>query len=206
VSALRKVRLGLWAAALAALGLWLWLTLDRAPIQSAGEPTTTITQKGAIGGPFTLTDDEGKPFSSTSLAGKPHVIFFGFTHCPDICPTAMMTLAGLMQEVQAPPDFKVLFVTVDPQRDTPELLKLYTDSFDPRIIGLTGTEDEIAKVAKLYRAFYRKVPTGGSYTMDHTAVIYLMDAKGELAGTLAHGEPEKTAAAKLRRLLGKPAT
>ena len=113
-----------------------------------------------IGGPFELTDQDGKRLSSESLKGKPSAIFFGFTHCPEVCPT---TLFDLTQDLEAMgPDaakLNVVFITVDPERDTPELMKTYLSSFDPRIVGLTGTEAEITAAAKEYKVYFKKVQT-----------------------------------------------
>ncbi|WP_112662421.1 SCO family protein [Microvirga flavescens] len=155
-----------------------------------------------IGGPFRLTDQNSKPFSSESLKGKPFAIFFGFTHCPDVCPTTLYDLTQDMTALGPDADkLNVVFVTVDPARDDPALMKTYLSSFDPRIIGLTGTEEEIAAVAKAYRIFYRKVPTESGYTMDHTATIFLMDSKGQFFAGANFQEPAETRLGKLKRLL-----
>ena len=197
---LRTLRLVLWAlvvVALAGAG-WLYWEASRGP-DTDRAPTGNTS---SIGGPFELTDEDGNRFSSATLAGKPFAIFFGFTQCPDVCPTTMLEMANVMREIGEPArDFKVLFVTIDPERDKPDMLKAYTDSFDARIIGLTGTAEEIAAVTRAYRAVYRKVPTEGGYTMDHTAIVYLMNARGQLTSTIAYGEPHDSAADKLKRLL-----
>jgi protein SCO1/2 len=155
-----------------------------------------------IGGPFQLTSQDGKPFSSESLKGKPFAIFFGFTHCPEVCPT---TLYDLSQDLEAmgrdAGRLNVVFVTVDPEQDTPELMKTYLSSFDPRIVGLTGTPDEIAAAAKAYKVYYRKVPTDSGYTMDHTATIFLMDGKGDFFGSSNFQEPQETRRVKLKNLV-----
>ena len=159
--------------------------------------------KVPIGGPFRLTSQEGKPFTDENLKGKPFVVFFGFTHCPEVCPTTLYDLtqdmAALGKEAE---NLQAAFITVDPTRDTPELMKTYLSSFDPRIVGLTGTEEEVAAAAKAYKIYYRKVPTEGSdYTMDHSATLFLMDSKGEFYGTSNFQEPEETRRAKLRQLV-----
>ncbi|MBL0403529.1 SCO family protein [Microvirga aerilata] len=159
--------------------------------------------KVPIGGPFRLTSQEGKPFTDENLKGKPFVVFFGFTHCPEVCPT---TLYDLTQDMAAlgkdAENLQAAFITVDPTRDTPELMKTYLSSFDPRIVGLTGTEEEVAAAAKAYKIYYRKVPTEGSdYTMDHSATLFLMDSKGEFYGTSNFQEPEETRRGKLRQLV-----
>lgn len=198
---LRIIRYGLWglAAATAAVGAWAYW---QGPLPGP-RTATTVLDRDAIGGPFELTDEDGRRLSSASLAGKPYAIFFGFTHCPDVCPTTMMEMANVMRELgDTARDFRVYFVSVDPSRDTPDLLKTYTDSFDPRIIGLTGTDAEIAATAKAFRAIYMKVPTeGDAYTMEHTAIVYLMNGQGRLAGTIAYGEAQDAALDKVRRLL-----
>jgi len=155
-----------------------------------------------IGGPFRLTSHEGKPVTDQDLKGKPFVVFFGFTHCPEVCPT---TLYGLTQDLEAlgkdADKLRVAFITVDPAQDTPELMKTYLSSFDPRIVGLTGTEEEIAAVARAYKVYYRKVPTEGGYTMDHTASIFLMDSKGDFYGTSNFQESDEIRRGKLRQLV-----
>jgi protein SCO1/2 len=155
-----------------------------------------------IGGPFKLTTQDGKPFTDENLKGKPFAVFFGFTHCPEVCPT---TLYDLTQDLAAlgkdADNLSVAFVTVDPARDTPELLKTYLASFDPRIVGLTGTEEEIAAVAKAYKVYYRKVPTDSDYTMDHTATIFLMDSRGDFYGTSNFQESQDIRRGKLKKLV-----
>lgn len=156
----------------------------------------------SIGGPFRLTNQDGKPFSSTDLNGKPFAIFFGFTHCPDVCPTTLYDLTQDLAALGADADkLNVVFVTVDPARDDKDLMKTYLSSFDPRIIGLTGTEEEIAAVAKAYRVLYRKVPTDSGYTMDHTASVFLMDGKGRFFAAANFQEPAETRLGKLKRLI-----
>ena len=158
-----------------------------------------------IGGPFELTTHEGKRLSSADLKGAPFALFFGFTHCPDVCPTTMLELSNVIKALGPDADrMRYLFVSVDPERDTPELLKLYLSNFDHRIVGLVGTPAEIAAAAKAYRAIYEKVPgkDGSSYTYNHTAFVYLMDGEGRFAGTLNYQEPEDVQLKKLRRLLG----
>jgi protein SCO1 len=163
-------------------------------------------QQGAsrvpIGGPFRLTSHEGRPFTDQDLKGKPFAVFFGFTHCPEVCPTTLYDLTQDLEALGRDADkMRVAFITVDPAQDTPELMKTYLGSFDPRIVGLTGTEDEIAAVAKAYKVYYRKVPTDSDYTMDHTATILLMDSKGEFFGTSNFQESEEVRREKLRNLI-----
>ena len=191
-SVLKVIRWGAWAL----IGL---LTAVAIYVLTRSEPP-----KLAIGGPFTLTAMTGEKISlPVAEKGRPFAVFFGFTHCPDICPTAMFEMGQTLKSGgEATKDFHVYFVSVDPERDTPEQLKLYLSAFDSRLVGLTGTPEAIAEVARLHRAFYRKVPTPSGYTMDHTATIYLFDAKGVFWGTLDTNEAETARIAKLKRLLG----
>lgn len=158
----------------------------------------------AIGGPFRLTSQTGQIIDSDALRGRPYAIFFGFAHCPEICPTTMIDMQRLLDRLgPLAKEFKVYFVSVDPERDTPDMLRDFLASFEPHIVGLTGTAAEIAGVAKAFGAYYRKVPTGdGDYTMDHSAFVYLIDARGNYADSLGYQEQEDRALAKLRALLG----
>jgi protein SCO1/2 len=156
-----------------------------------------------IGGPIRLTDQDGKPFDSASLAGKPFAVFFGFTHCPDACPTTLSEMARTEEEIGAPAKgFTTLFVTVDPERDTPAVLKEYISNFGGTTVALSGTPEEVAKVAKDYRVFYKKVPTSdGGYTMDHTAVLYLMNREGKFDDVIAYSEEHDRYVTKIKKLL-----
>jgi len=156
-----------------------------------------------IGGPFTLTTQSGTKLSDSDLKGEPFAVFFGFTHCPEVCPTTLWEMSEALKALGPDADkLKVLFISIDPTRDDPEALALYLQSFDPRIVGLTGSEEEIGTVAASYRAYWRKVPTGdGDYTMDHTASIYLMDADGEFTSTISYDEHADMRLAKLKKLL-----
>jgi len=156
-----------------------------------------------IGGPFELTTQEGRRLSSAELAGTPFALFFGFTHCPDVCPTTMLELSNTIKALGPDADrMRFFFVSVDPERDTPAQLKLYLSNFDPRITGLVGTPEEIAAVAKAYRAIYEKVPTKDGFTYNHTALVYLMGRDGRLSGTINYQESADTQLKKLRRLIG----
>jgi protein SCO1/2 len=134
----------------------------------------------AIGGPFKLINQDGRTVTDQDFKGKPFLVFFGFTHCPEICPTALFEISEVLRKLGPDADrTHALFITVDPEQDTPKALKDYLSSFDPHLSGLTGDADAIAAVAKSYRVYYRKVPLEqGGYTMDHTALIYLMDKQG----------------------------
>jgi protein SCO1/2 len=202
--AIRTIRLAAWGAvAIAALAGGAVLLGDAQKSQLAGGK---LPAAASIGAPFELTGTDGKRFSSTALAGKPFALFFGFTHCPDICPTTLLEMTNHLKALGPRAEkLNVLFVSIDPERDTPEHLKLYLSAFDARIIGLTGTKDEVAKVARSYRAFYERVPNkdGTDYTMNHTASVYLMDGKGGLVSTLTFQEPEDARQRKIDNLLAK---
>ncbi|MCB1520390.1 MAG: SCO family protein [Hyphomicrobiaceae bacterium] len=198
----RKVRLVLWGAVAAVALAGGALLLGEA--QRAQQAGSNLPAAATIGAPFTLTRSDGTRFDSQSLAGKPYAIFFGFTNCPDICPTTLLEMSNHLKQLGANADkLNVLFISVDPSRDTPEHLKLYLSAFDDRIIGLTGTTDEVAAVAKSYRIVYEKVPSkdGSDYTMNHTASVYLMNANGRLVSTLSFQEPEETRQRKIDNLV-----
>jgi protein SCO1 len=166
-------------------------------------PTFAPAPAAAIGGPFSLTDQDGRAVTERDLLGRPTAIFFGFTFCPEVCPTTLANLSAWLKALGPDGDrLNVVFVTIDPARDTPARLKAYLSAFDPRIRGLTGSDQAIAKVADEYRVYYRKVPLdGGGYTMDHSSAIYLMDASGRFTGPIAYGAPAGQGLASLRRLL-----
>lgn len=165
--------------------------------------TTLSPDAPAIGGPFRLTAHDGKILSSEDLAGKPFAIFFGFTHCPEVCPTTLSEVSRVFDDLgDEAKDLTVLFVTVDPERDTPAVLRDYVSSFSGRIIGLSGTPDEIAKVAREYKVYYEKVPTSdGGYTMNHSAAIYLMGRDGIFKDAATYGADYAQTLAKFRALL-----
>jgi protein SCO1/2 len=168
-----------------------------------GAPAHAQPPAGHPGGPFELVDQDGKPFSSAALAGKPYAIFFGFTNCPDVCPTTLLAMSNALATLGADGDrLKVLFVTVDPDHDTPQQLRTYLSSFDPRIVGLTGSAAQIAATAKLWKAFYNKLPEDkGGYTIVHSAYVYLMGADNRLVDTLNFQDDEAVQVKKLKKLL-----
>jgi protein SCO1/2 len=140
---------------------------------------------------FALTDHTGKQRTLADFKGKAVLVFFGFMNCPDVCPTTMAEMAGVMKALGPDADrVQVLFITVDPERDTPELLAKYVPAFDPRFLGLTGDKAAIEKVAKEFRVFYQKSPgkEPGSYTMDHTAGSYVFDPQGRVRLFVRHGQ------------------
>jgi protein SCO1/2 len=182
-------------AGVASIVLVVVLVSGRDPIRSAGA--------SAIGGPFSLIDQNGRTVTDQDLRGRPFLVFFGFTHCPDVCPTTLFELSEVLGKL-GPDAQKVsaLFVTVDPERDTPAEMKDYLSSFDPHLVGLTGDPTAIAAVAKEYRVYVKKVPLdSGDYTMDHTALVYLMDKDGRFVAPFNLKRSTDDAAADLRRHL-----
>ena len=193
---MKTVRILAWAlvAALLLAGLGLYA------VSSLRDRSPSIAD---IGGPFSLAAARGGTVEEASLRGKPYAIFFGFTHCPEVCPTTLYDMSSMVEKLgDEAKDFRVFFVTVDPERDTVETLKDYVSNFDPRIEGLVPTPEQLPKLASDFRIYYAKVPTSdGSYTMDHTALVFLMDRDGRFAGTIAFEEAAEMREAKLRKLL-----
>jgi protein SCO1 len=183
----------LLAFGVATLGAATWLTLGPQRQNDAG----------AIGGPFTLQASTGGMLGDRDMVGAPYVVFFGFTHCPDVCPTALMQLSQVLEAAGAKGKaLKVLFISVDPARDTREVLANYLGSFDPRIVGLTGTDAEITSVARAFKAYARKVPqANGDYTMDHSTFLYLFDRRGRFVSSFNIEQPPAAAAAEWLRLM-----
>lgn len=204
---LRWVRYLAWGG-VAALGLALlataagWLVTD-GPLGQ--RPVATGPASLGIGGPFSLTDHRGRAVTERDYAGKPSAVFFGFTFCLDVCPTTLANMAAWIEALGPEADrVNWLFVSVDSGRDDPRTMADYLAAFDPRIIGLSGTEPQIAAAARSFRVFYRRVPVeGGNYTMDHSASVFLLDAAGRFAGTIDHQESERVALEKLRLLVGR---
>jgi protein SCO1 len=160
-------------------------------------------QIAAIGGPFKLTDQNGRTITDQDLKGHPFLVFFGFTNCPDVCPTTLFEVSQILRALGPDADrTRALFITVDPERDTPAVMKDYLSSFDPHLSGLTGDPATIAAVAKAYRVYFKKVPLDqGGYTMDHTAIVYLMDKDGRFVSPFSLKRTTDAAAADLRRYL-----
>lgn len=175
----------LFFTAVTSAALWIIGNHGHASL-GVGTETKTV-----IGGPFALTDQNGKRVTDADFRGRYTLVFFGFTNCPDVCPTTLSILSEVLGKLGPKADRVVpIFITVDPERDTPEALKSYLASFGPRFVGLTGTSQEIAAVAKAYRVYYQKRDMGGgAYAVDHSSVIYLMDGEGKFIGhyTLEQG-------------------
>jgi protein SCO1/2 len=163
----------------------------------------SVTAPSTVGGPFELTDQSGQAVTEQSLQGRPTLIFFGFTHCPDICPTSLFEISEVLRAMGKDADrVNAYFVSVDPERDTQPAMKEYLASFDPHLKGLTGDAAAIAKVLSGYRVYAKKVPMkDGDYTMDHTALIYLMDRDGKFVAPFNLKRKPEEAAADLKRYL-----
>ena len=192
---LRSIRIWLWVAVVA-LGL---------TAITAAALLRQPSQAGFGKGVYSLVDQNGQPVDQSMLVGHPSALFFGFTHCPDVCPTTMAEMSSWFESLgDQGKDLRAYFVTIDPERDTPQILGDYVSWVSDRITGVTGTPEEIAKIAKAWGIYYQKVPLdGGGYTMDHTASVFLVDRQGEFQGTIAYGESQATALEKLRNLLAK---
>ena len=198
---LKAIRTALWAVVILVGGLLAWSTFQWQEAEISG---TTIA---TLGGPFELVSDKGEVVTHDTINATPHLIFFGFTHCPDVCPTSLFEAAGWLKALGDDADkLTVYFVTVDPERDSKEVMADYVSAFDPRIRGLTGTLEQIKPMLKSYAVYYKKVPDPDEpedYSMDHTATVFLMEKGGKFFGTIAYGENRETAVAKIKRLLKK---
>ena len=193
---LAKARLLLWGlVGLAAIaGLFVALRPAPAPSVAQQQPMT------AVGGPFTLTGTDGKLFASSRLNGKPAAIFFGFTHCPDVCPTTLARLIKLRRQIGGDA-FAIAFISVDPERDTPAELARFTSLFDGQVIALTGSAGQIEQVKKQFGVFSEKVAQPGSdYSVNHSAAVFVMDRNGAFVSTISPDEPDAAALAKLKRV------
>jgi len=157
----------------------------------------------AIGGSFRLVDQNGKTVTDADLKGKWSLVYFGYTHCPDACPTALNDIAIALDQLGPKREaVRSVFITVDPERDTPEVLKAYVTSFDAAILALSGSPEEIARAAKAYRVYYAKHPEpGGDYSMDHSSVIYVMDPEGRFTASFTHQSTPEEIAERLKKLL-----
>jgi protein SCO1 len=166
-------------------------------------PKTQEVGTSSVGGPFALTNQDGQPVTERDFAGRTHLVFFGFTHCPDVCPTTLQQIGDVLKALGPKGrDTRALFIAVDPERDTPEALKTYLASFDPRIVGLTGSPEAVNAAVKAYRAYVRKVPTkDGDYTMEHTALVYVMNGQNRFLNALNLARPPEEAAAELAKML-----
>lgn len=175
------------------LGVFLYAT---GQLGGSGAPGAS-----AIGGPFSLTDQNGKQVTDADLKGRPTLIFFGYTHCPDVCPATLFDVSEVLRALGKDGDRAgALFITVDPDRDTAPVLKEYLSSFDPRLRAATGDQKAIDAVEKAYRVYAKKVPTDNAdYTMDHTALVYLMDKQGRFVAPFSLKRRPEESAADLRK-------
>jgi len=193
---MRIIRILLWlmVVAAAATMAYLYLVGDKGNRQASGEK---------LGGEFNLVRHDGNPITDKDLLGKPHAIFFGFTNCPEVCPTTLYEMSTWLSELGKDADgINVYFMSVDPDRDTKEVLADYLTSFDERIIGITGNRPQVEQTLKSYRVYFKRADLEDEdYNMDHTASVYLLDPKGKFTGSIAYGEDGKSAVAKLRKLL-----
>jgi protein SCO1/2 len=171
----------------------------------ASGPNVTTTGKALIGGPFTLIDQHGKTVTDRDFRGRYMLIFFGFTHCPDICPAELQVIAASLDELGSKGEEVVpVFVTLDPERDTPEVMADYVKNFGSRFVGLTGSPEAIAEAAKAYRVAFSKFQEGeskGDYSIDHSALVYLMGKDGEYVAHFPYGTPAAKMTETLRRYL-----
>ncbi|NSZ17229.1 SCO family protein [Agrobacterium vitis] len=197
---MKRLRIGLWILVAASAALLGYLTLE------IGQSSRTVGE-AAYGVPFQLVDQRGQPVSEQVLRGKPSAVFFGFTHCPEFCPTTLFELDGWLKQVDPQGGhLNAYFVSVDPERDTTEILNTYVSNVSDRIIGITGAPDKVMEMVKGFRVYAKKVPVdeanpNGDYTMDHTASVFLLDAQGRFKGTIAYGENPETAVQKLQKLM-----
>lgn len=205
---LRIIRRIAWALVfIAAIVLGMMILGWRVHEDPAPFPISLAERNLAIGGAFTMVDHNASPVSESSFAGRPYILFFGFRHCPDVCPTTLSWLSTLLDEVAPSKDRPpIVMASVDPERDTPEVLRAYIDSFGSGIIGLTGSPEQVTAMTDVWKIYVRKVPTdNGGYAMDHSASIYLIDADGKLRGTLdLHDATPGNKAKKLAALLALP--
>ncbi|MEL6947679.1 MAG: SCO family protein [Pseudomonadota bacterium] len=193
-----KLRLVLWGAVFV---LGAFLAYSTVTWSLKGDVTNIARVQ--IGGPFEAQDTKGNPFTQQAMMGRPHIVFFGFTHCPDVCPTTLYETTQWLEKLgEDGKKIDAYFVTVDPKRDTAKVMDDYLTPFQPGIKGITGTEEQIAALSKLWRVYAEKVPLeDDDYTMNHTATTYLMNADGAFFGTIAYGENADSAVQKLKRLL-----
>jgi cytochrome oxidase Cu insertion factor (SCO1/SenC/PrrC family) len=187
-----KALLAVWIAVL--VGAAGWIGWDA---MKGGQP--------AIGGPFTLVDQNGRTVTNDTLKGKPTLIYFGYTFCPDVCPTSLLLMETAVEKLgpDAAKKVNLVFITIDPERDTQKLIKDYVGNFSPTFIGLTGTPEQVTAAARAYRVYYQKVPgkDGAPYLMDHSSIVYLLDRNGRFVTHFTHEAKAEAIAAGVERLL-----
>jgi protein SCO1/2 len=199
---MKTLRIVLWAAVAVVAAALGWISYQ----MTTGKQEIAA---GPFGVPFELVSQTGQPITQAAFNGKPSALFFGFTHCPEVCPTTLFELNGWLEKVD--PDgtrLQAYFISVDPERDTPEILGQYVANVSKRITGISGPPEKVLDMVKGFRVYAKKVPLDekqpdGDYTMDHTASVFLLDSEGKFTGTIAYGENPETAVKKLENLLKK---
>jgi protein SCO1/2 len=199
---MKTVRIVLFAlaAVMAGLFVWLWTQVNAENVALSDKP---------FGVPFSLTRQDGSPITEQAFRGKPTALFFGFTNCPEICPTTVYELSGWMNKVDPKKDqLQAYFVSIDPDRDTPQALGTYLSNVTDRIVGISGDPEKVREMARGFKVYFKKVPSDpakpdGDYTMDHTASVFLLDRQGRFTGTIAYGENPDVAEKKLENLIAK---
>jgi protein SCO1/2 len=199
MTAMRTIRIAAWAAILMLAGVLAWTFA----VNRGGDGPPAGLAIAAIGGPFTLTDQHGNTVTEAALKGHASALFFGYTFCPDVCPTTLADMTNWLADLGKDGDrLKVFFITVDPERDTQSVIASYLEAFDPRITGLTGSREAIDQAIRNWRIYARKVDSGdGRYTMDHTASVLLLDGRGDLVSTVNYQDDPELVLAKLRRAI-----
>lgn len=196
----RLVFVALVAIAVAASGLLGYLIVE---VFRGGENGAVIGQ-AQVGGPFELVDGEGRTVTDEEFRGEYMLVYFGYTYCPDVCPTELQNMSRALEllgeEAEA---VRPVFITVDPERDTPEVIESYIENFHPRMVGLTGSPEQIEKAAKAYRVYYKKAESGSAseYLMDHTSIVYLMGREGEFLRHFGYGTSPEDMAQGIRSYL-----
>lgn len=205
MSILKWIRCGAWAGVVVMAMIGGVVMLGWWQVDGPGRPLpdrAALQGAPAVGGPFTLVDHTGKTVTDADYRGKPMAVFFGFTNCPEVCPTTLLKMANLTRQIGAAADnLQILLITVDPERDTPEQLALYLQSFDPRVVGLSGSREQVDAALKAYMAYAKKIPTDSGYTMDHSASVYLMRADGSFRTMIDYHEEDSSALDKIRMVL-----
>ncbi|MBT3071604.1 SCO family protein [Rhodomicrobium sp. Az07] len=183
---------------IAGAGLYAILALSNIGVTGTGP---------LIGGAFSLVDTNGKRVTDADFRGKLMLVFFGYTHCPDVCPTGLQQAADLLAKLGPDAaDVVPVFISVDPARDTPPVMKSYVENFDPRIVGLTGDAADVASAAKAYRVYFRKAGSGDDYTIDHSAFVYLMGRNGDFISSFMFNAPVDMMVGELKKQLAAGAS
>jgi protein SCO1/2 len=198
-----KLRIALWIAVAVALFAIGALSVGGLSFLDRERAAAALKPGAPLGGPFRLIDANDQPVTETVFREKPSVTLFGYTHCPAVCPTGLTEMGKWAEELGPDAEkLRFVFVTVDPERDTPEALRDYVTAFSDRIVGISGPPDAVHAMVKDYKIYSRKVPLdGGDYSMDHTGSMILQDAKGNFVGTIDTAESHEAGLAKLKHLV-----